>query len=237
MRPDPRSTVDLFAAALALDFEDDPRWSLVGALQRRATAEVFEAAADRCRGPDPRGRLLGVDVLGQLGIETRPFHERALPLLISLLDDPDDAVAGAAGIALGHHSDLRAVDALVATAAHPSAEVRRGVVHGLLALDDARAIEALVRLSRDADDAVRDWATFGLGTQIERDTPEIREALFDRLDDADPDTRGEALVGLARRGDPRGVAPLREALAAGPPGTLLLEAAALSLRSELPERS
>lgn len=194
------STAALVAAALPLDVEDDERWRLVHALQRRATAEVLEAAVELTRAPDPRARLLGVDVLGQLGVEARPFHEQALPLLIALLDDADDEVAGAAGVALGHHHDLRAVDALVAKAGHPGVEVRRGVVHGLTGLDDDRAVAALIRLTRDADAVVRDWATFGLGTQIDRDTPEVREALRERLADPDPDTRAEAIAGLTRRG-------------------------------------
>ncbi|QPJ62057.1 MAG: hypothetical protein G3M70_09315 [Candidatus Nitronauta litoralis] len=50
---------------------------------------------------------------------------------------------------------------------------------------------------------MRDWATFGFAQQINSDTPAIRKALFERLEDSDTDTRGEVLVGLARRKDPR----------------------------------
>ena len=49
--------------------------------------------------------------------------------------------------------------------------------------------------------------------QVERDTPELRDALAARLDDTDPDARDEAVLGLARRGDPRALEP---ALAAAP---------------------
>src|SRR5262249_8183071 len=55
----------------------------------------------------------------------------------------------------------------------------------------------------------------GLGTQMDADTPELRAALLRRLDDPDGITRGEALVGLARRKDPRIVEPLREGLGRG----------------------
>jgi HEAT repeat protein len=226
-RTDERSTADLFGSALALPADTHARWDLVTALHGRATPEVEAFAASLCRSGDASERRLGVDVLGQLGPPDRPFRETALPVLIACLDDPDDAVAAAAGVALGHHADLRAVDALVARAGHRAPTVRHGVVHGLSGLDDDRAITTLIVLSRDTDPSVRDWAVFGLGTQIVRDTPEIREALLARTRDVDPDVRGEALVGLARRGDARAIDSIREALAAGETGLPLWEAAAL----------
>ena len=60
----------------------------------------------------------------------------------------------------------------------------------------------MIRLSSDTDHDVRNWATFGLGSQIEDDTPEIREALRANLGDPDHEIRGEAIIGLAERKDP-----------------------------------
>jgi len=40
-----------------------------------------------------------------------------------------------------------------------------------------------------------------LGSQFESDSTALREALRERLNDTDPEVRGEALVGLARRRD------------------------------------
>jgi HEAT repeat protein len=78
---------------------------------------------------------------------------------------------------------------------------------------------------------VRDWATFGLGSQIDLDTPRIREALCARLNDPDPITRAEAFVGLARRKDEGVLSPLIAALGStqldefDPRQDLVLEAA------------
>ncbi len=69
-------------------------------------------------------------------------------------------------------------------------------------------MHALIELSADSDFDVRNWATFGLGTLIDLDTPEIREALRQRLDEEDDELRGEAFVGLAKRGDTACIAPL-----------------------------
>jgi len=91
---------------------------------------------------------------------------------------------------------------------HPDPRLRRAVAFGLFGLDDDLAVSTLIDLSRDVEAEVRDWATFGLGTQLERDDALLRSALLARIDDADDNTRAEALRGLAGRGEKRAVAPL-----------------------------
>ena len=78
----------------------------------------------------------------------------------------------------------------------------------------------------DPDPGVRDWATFGLGSLLDVDTAEVREALLARVDDVGGDTAGEALVGLARRKDPRALDPINRWLASTDAGNLIVEAAA-----------
>jgi hypothetical protein len=113
--------------------------------------------------------------------------------------------------ALGHLHDSRAVGPLVKLSFHPDASVRHAVVSSLGGHDDHQAIGAMIACSSDQDRDVRNWAVFGLGSLIDTDTSEIREALHARLADADDEIRGEALVGLARRGDIRvATALLRE---------------------------
>ena len=54
---------------------------------------------------------------------------------------------------------------------------------GMLGHDSPAAVESLILLSADPDEDIRNWATFGLGSQAEGvDTPELREALVRRLD-------------------------------------------------------
>ena len=90
---------------------------------------------------------------------------------------------------------------------------------------------------RDQDSDVRDWATFGLGTQSEADSAIIRDGLFERLQDTDYDTRAEAAVGLARRKDIRVLPVVIEELEADEYGTLFEEAASelLGLADVQPE--
>lgn len=91
-------------------------------------------------------------------------------------------------------------------------------------------INKLIQLSRDTDREVRNWATFGLGSQVDTDIPAIREALFARREEKDDEIRAEALVGLARRGDIRVAAALLNELNTHEPDvlrdwTLIAEAA------------
>jgi hypothetical protein len=57
-----------------------------------------------------------------------------------------------------------------------------------------RVADALVTLSRDEDSKVRDWACFGL-SQIDVDTPTVREALILRLNQMSSVYRCQSRVG------------------------------------------
>lgn len=96
-------------------------------------------------------------------------------------------------------------------------------------------VETLIQLSQDEQADVRDWATFALAREIERDTPGLRDALLARLGDPDPDVRAEALAGLAARKDRRAIEALLAELdsaAEGPGDPCLLTGALLALATE-----
>jgi HEAT repeat protein len=71
----------------------------------------------------------------------------------------------------------------------------------------------------DSDEDIRDWATFGLGSQYisnHPDSSEIRTAFRKRLDDTFSDARDEAVWALALRKDPQGLQLLIDRLSAEP---------------------
>ncbi len=213
------SVDELFTLARASE-DEDAYWACVSELHTRADERTFKLAEVLCDSFAAGERCLGADVLGQLGAgpgrsaAEGPFAQRSADVLLRLLgEDGEPAVLSSAAVGLGHLRDDRGIERLAELAGHADADVRRGVVHGLMGHDDDHAVEALMKLTTDLDDWARDWATFALAVQIDRDTPELREALAARLDDPDTDARDEALLGLARRGDPRALEP---ALAAAP---------------------
>ncbi len=213
-RGDPRTNEQLVAAALAYDSEahnDDPYSfnEALATLNFRATRSVFEDAVLLLESDDPPRRALGADILGQLGIPERAFPKESLAVLLPMLETEHDVgVLQSITGSLGHIHDPDAIPHIVRLKNHPSEDVRYGVVLGLLGYRAPEAINTLIELSEDNDSDVRDWATFGLGSLLgddetgeQLDTPEIRIALLARVDDADRDTRAEALMGLAYRRD------------------------------------
>jgi HEAT repeat protein len=229
---------EILAKAIRLAVSDgsqdsDEYWEQIRTLHRNPEQRVFDLAAACCIAAAPAERVVGAHVLAQLGFASesdeagrRPFTEQSAPVLRAMLSDPNDEVLEAAIQALGHHSIGRADD-LRELARHASWHVRDAVAFALDS-DDAASRDILLELINDPHDGVRDWATFSIGTQTDADTPQIREALERRLTDSDEETRGEAMVGLARRGDLRVVGTIVAALVENPLG-LVVEAAEILL--------
>lgn len=184
------------------DEEDAPRRELL----RRADHTTFSMLCRELESADPERRGWAAGLLGGLGgwnapraFLYRPFRAATVDRLIALAAvEEDEEVLCDIGAAFGNLDDPRAIPALLALREHEDEDVRYNVVQGLLGHDDDRAVAALIELSTDEDDDVRDWATFGLGSQIERRTPEVIAALMARLDD--PAARDEAIHGLVERG-------------------------------------
>jgi HEAT repeat protein len=230
--------LEVLRAAALLDPDGQERGQVVSDFHRRVDRSAFEAALVLARVEDLRERMIGLDVLGQLGTPGRPFLEDTLPVVIEACDDWRPGVVQSAVVALGHLADPRGLDAALRQTAHHDEDVRQALAFTLPSVGgDVASLEvvaALVRLSADRSDYVRDWATFSLGMAWAGDSEQIRRALLDRVGDPDPDTAGEAFLGLARRrGDRRMLAALCAALEDADPVYILIEAAAELAAPEL----
>ena len=225
-RNDPRSVDELLVAVLGLGDEDDDYWDAVAALQWRGTCEVFDRAAALGRSECPHERRIAAAILGQNLVPHCRDREECLAALLSILaDEADPVVLYAILCAMGHLRHPAGIGPALPFVDHAAADVRFGAIHALMGQDDDRALAGLIRLSRDPVVENRDWATFSLGSMTDRDTPGLRQALADRLDDDDATVAGEALVGLARRRDSRVLPVLLPLLARDDAGPLEIEAA------------
>ena len=226
-KDDPRSVDELISVALS-EQDEDVFWDTVRALQWRGSQEVLDRASQLCRSFCVVERRTGADIMGQLGVPDRTFPKHCLQVLLGMLEsEQDHGVLQSILIALSHLRLSEVIEPVLRFRDHVDPEVRHGVVLALMGHEDVQAIEALIEFTRDPETHVRDWATFALGTQVEVDTPDLRDALMERLADDDDGTRCEALVGLARRGDRRVLTVLQRALSSESVCRGEVEAAAL----------
>ena len=177
-------------------------WDInLGLVHYRGGEEEFQLGKTYLNSDDSLDRGVGADILGQLGWRDKTFLDLSVSLLISALQDKVDNVVYCDCIALGHRCDEKAIAHVIKFAQSPSTEIRNGVVFALLGQESAEAIDVMLLLSCDEDIDTRNWAMFGLGTQIASESPDIRQALLKGTSDKDSEIRGEALVGLANRND------------------------------------
>ncbi|MPN26820.1 hypothetical protein SDC9_174245 [bioreactor metagenome] len=116
------------------------------------------------------------------------------------------------------------IEILCSFSDNPNQLVKDGLVFSLLGIESPKAIETLIKLSTDKSNDVRNWATFGIGSSIDSDNENIREALLKRTNDKHGETRHEAIIGLAMRGDSRVVEIIKQELIGGEFGYLLFAA-------------
>lgn len=210
-------------------------WDHVRVLHVRSGRDVFEAGTELCSSQDTISRAVGADILAQLGVRDGggefPFADEAEGRLVALLTDIDRMVISSALFALGHLGRGEPSH-LARLATHASEDVRHALAYALGGRTDAISVATLIQLSGDEDADTRNWATFALGSLIDQDSPAIREALLARFTDADEEVRGEAILGLAKRGDERVAQPLLRELSRHDVGTLAIEAAEAMPRPE-----
>lgn len=198
----------------------DESWKAISELQMRGSPDALTLSSRLAKSRNHRKRALGLYMASQLRRRQKRSRfgsieyalQQTQELLLAGLHDTSSEVYRAAISGFGHRPHPLALPELIKFASHPDQEIRFGVAVALGNYSDADSIDALVRLAKDDSDAVRDWATFGIGSMLEVDNPKVRDLLWANLQDRDEDVRGEALVGLAVRKDERIIPVLLELL-------------------------
>lgn len=203
---------DLFELALQDDFDYSPALEVLQASKER---EVLDAALKLTLSDLAVERELAALVLMREPGMT--YKDEAKAAVFAMLDlEKDDSALGALAYAVSHLEIYDCSEFLARVAQSPNPSTRYAAAYGLGGrLDDDIAVKALIALSQDIDDDIRDWATFGLHNGLDQEPSirdDIREALFANIDDAHELTRYEAIEGLAICKDPRVLEPLIAAL-------------------------
>lgn len=207
---------------------DKTYWDNISELRSRPKKSVFEKCKDLINSNIPKERMIGIDILAQLGISPRPFFNETIELYFDIADkERDNKVLKSLLYAIGHNNDNlthEQIEKLIAFKTSEDIAVRQGLVSSLLGLNNNLAIDTLIELSDDKVASIRNWATFGIGSQIETDNDKIRKALWNRTSDKNQDTKLEAIVGLANRNDIKVKEIIKQELINGEFGTILFEA-------------
>jgi hypothetical protein len=221
-------TDDKLFSRLLNNRSDRTYWDNIRELRSRANLEVFQKSFNLANSETDKGKIIGIDLLSQLGKSPRPFYKETIDLYFKLLQtQTNPEVLFSILMGIGHNNQrltLKQSSIIAAFKMHENTDVRQGVVFAMLGVKNKIAIDTLIFLTNDRIAVIRDWATFGIGSQIEKNTITIRDALWQRVNDKNQDTKLEAIVGLARRKDKRVSKVIKQELKQGEYGTLLFEA-------------
>ena len=220
-------TDDKLISRLINNKTDKSRWDNISALRKRPSEKLFVKCVELIKSNNPKIREIGVDILAQLGVTPRPFLKETLKIFFDLLSietDPD--VLMSLLYAIGHNNDKltnEQIEIICSYSNNNNKMVKEGLVSALGFIDKLEVVEVLIKLSNDKSNDIRNWATFYIG-QGERNNKNIREALWQRVNDKHQETKLEAISGLAKRKDKRVIDVIKRELLEGEYGTLLFEA-------------
>tara|TARA_R110002096_G_scaffold434683_2_gene657349 strand:+ start:789 stop:1598 length:810 start_codon:yes stop_codon:yes gene_type:complete len=180
-------------------------WKNVRELRKRPNNEVYNRAYKLAESESEKEKIIGIYVLAQLGFDPRFLQAKTVELYFKLLEDEKSPkVISAILSSISHNNENlneKQISKLIEFKTHKFVNVRFELALALSCLENENAIKTLIELSNDKDSDTRNWATFGIGTQLDNDTEEIRTALWNRVTDKDEITRLEAISGLAKRKD------------------------------------
>ncbi len=203
-------------------------WENISVLRGRPSKELFTKCVKLIKSPNPNKKCIGIDILAQMGLPPRPFLKQTLELYFNLLKQEENAnVIMSILYSIGHNNEnltKSQIEILCSFANTDDKKIKEGLISSLLGIEEPIAIQTLIKFSKDRLSNLRNWATFGIGSQIEKDCPDIRKALWDRINDKHQETKLEAILGLAKRNDDAIINIIKKELLEGEYGILLFEA-------------
>ncbi len=181
------------------------RFKYIRKLRLSGDEALFEICVQRLNDSDIHTRTNSIEILSQFGNPLKKYRKKIANLFIQQLNkETNIELVELLLIGIGHNNiylTSQNIRRILHFSESNNYKIRFALVFALLGIEDNYAIEILQKLSSDKSVSVRDWATFGLGSQIDLDNPVIRSTLWKRVSDRHFDTRMEAIVGLAKRQD------------------------------------
>lgn len=182
-------------------------WKTILELRTFVDHEMIEKCFELINSKNQKSNIIAIDILSQLGTKRTKFAKKLIKKLFQFLQESEsEELTIACLFAISHNNKIitkKQIKFLEKFENDKSKEIRYALVFSILTLEDETAIKILTKLSDDRSPKIRDWALFGLGTQIKIDNKEIRKTLYKHCFDKDEQSKHEAIKGLANRNDER----------------------------------
>ncbi len=206
---------------------DKFRWGTIRILRSRPSQNLFEKCVELINSNDQKKKIIGIDILAQLGKDKRPFRKKTLKIYFELLNSETNVnvlFSILSGISFNEKElNKKQINQICSFQNSNSDLIKQGIVNALGFIEDEKAIDVLIKFSKDKANHIRSWATFYIG-QVDFDNESIREALWNRINDKHQETRMEAIIGLAKRKDNRVLEIINQELTKDDFGSMLFEA-------------
>lgn len=203
-------------------------WENISELRRRPNQYVFEKAYEFAKSDNDKQKIIGLYILQQLGFDPRYNKKQTVELHFELLEKTQSKnVLKSIFHGIGHNNDElsdKHILKLIDFKNVKDIDIKHALISALSGIENSKAINVLISFTKDKASSIRNWATFGIGNLIETDNIDIRNALWNRVNDDDFETKSEAIVGLANRKDKRIKNIIISELENGDYGTFLFEA-------------
>lgn len=203
-------------------------WNNISELRKRATREIYDQAYELAKSDIDKNKIIGIDVLAQLGFDPRIGQQKTMKLYFELLENrQNDDVIFSLFFGISHNNENlteKQVLKLTEFKNCKNKDIRYSLASALSTVENPKAIETLIELSEDKYSSIRNLATFGIGTLSEENNDRILNALWKRTKDKHQETKLEAIVGLANRNEFKVKEQIIEELKNGEYGTLLFNA-------------
>lgn len=199
-------TIKLFEKAYKAK-TDNNYWNQISQLRKFATQEMISECILLIDSEDLKSKQIGIDILSQLGKNRKSFIHKMFDKIFNFFETSNNENLILTSLfAIGHNNEylkIKHIKSLEKFKNSKSTDVRYALTFSLLGVEKKIAIDILIELAQDKSLRIRDWATFGLGTQIETDNKEIRGILYKNSLSNNNQIRQEAIKGLANRNDQR----------------------------------
>ena len=182
-------------------------WNQIFELRKFVNEKMISECFQRIDYDDLKYKKIGIDILSQLGANRKKFIKQLFERIFIIFETSEnEKLICTSLMALGHnnqHLKTNHFKILLKFVDSKSKKIRYALTFSLLGIENKFALDMLIKLAQDKSLKVRDWATFGLGTQLETDNEEIRNILYRNTSSKDDQIRQEAIKGLSNRDDER----------------------------------